>query len=117
MTVNKTNQAQTYILFLAKWNVYEGLQPSRQYTHQDSFCVKKYFIPDSDQLRVCGSQPEGIGQSSSVASFTESSLEIPLAIYKLSNEGLTRRHVSVVFNPGTTDDMELSRCNLFLDLP
>lgn len=62
-----------------------------------------------DQLRQRSRQPKRIRKPRRVASLAELGFEITLPEEELTNQRLSRGHIGVVFDPGTTDGVELAR--------
>ena len=56
---------------------------------------------------------ESIRQPEGVAALAKMRFEEPLAIDELANQGFTGRHIRIVFNPSTTNEVEFSFQNFF----
>ena len=70
---------------------------------------------ESDELRKSASQTETVRQPRGLTTDSEPTLEETLTEDELTGETFTRRHIGVVFYPGTADRVELSFKDLGLD--
>lgn len=69
----------------------------------------------TNELRVCARKPKRIRQPSSLAAFPEAGLKVALPVQELANQGLARRHVSIVLDPRAANEVERALKDLLLD--
>ena len=66
----------------------------------------------ANELRKSTSQTEAVGQPRGIATDSEPTLEESLTEDELAGETFPRRHIGIIFYPGTADRVELSFENL-----